>query len=56
MTSNHVFVLQTTWIANISDNILNIKEDYYSNDEAPQKIKFSVKDFFSKCDQIRFSF
>ena len=56
MTSIDVFVLQTTWIANISDNILNIKEDYYSNDDAPQKIKFSVKDFFSKCDQIRFSF
>ena len=35
----------------LKSNVLQIKETSFSVDTA-QKMKFCIKDFFSKCDQI----
>ena len=44
-------------VQNFSQNILNsmvvgTRQSFKFSDDAAQKMKFSIKDFFSKCDQI----
>ena len=56
--SNIVSVLFTITSANncekLSDpDVLGLKESHYKHDYSAQKMKFFIKDFFSKCDQIR---
>ena len=37
----------------IPDKVRSIDEEKNSNETLHKKIKFFIKDFFSKCDQIR---
>ena len=45
--------LSLAFLSNFTQDFLMIKDDMIKDAISAQKMKFSIKDFFSKCDQIR---